>query len=957
MDELTAISNELALMKRQFDKRCGLLENRVELVRTKQMEQQRAKQMQSISIQPAPELTELAPIQTAPIQTAPKEIKVAPKIAKTKPKPKPKPKPSFVAKCLSYAAAQFTALLSLLITMMTSWAAPFIAVYQHYKARNMVAMFALMLAGVGFTVAGFGYLLQLLIEQSQAGGKVLGMAFSAVLTTGFGCWFLRKTKFTEFASSIVALGLLLGFTTIYFAGSVYQLLDETSTIVGYLLVAMAIHAVAHLTKSQWLSCLAIVGVSFLPLFDVSVDSSDNFRADWYLLAVGLVAMSCLYEAFKKSQLWLAVVTLASSIAGIELLIVAEHSFSYLIVFELFYGVFFAYVLMTLLTKGCTQNVLLTMVTFLVSFFAILIQLYPLVGNDSLWVISLNLLAAIALAFVTKPISKQVSEIVVVIAALWGIAAGLVYFSQDNWGLVWAVEGLALLWLAKRFASNVIAVKAQLLTGGALLYCIAAIAPYYPAPALTDATGIVLAVACVVICSVWLRLLSENVVKQGLVLLETLLVCVLIVGLIEAWFAGFSPLIIPLMQVLILWRAKTSNQSSLEYIVAGLLFFTAVVFAKAGFAQKSWFIADLSWAGRAALLSLALQMWGLAACYRKLYFQQDKQGQLANWAEKVRSIFYLALPVSWLVGAANSLLADVLAILWLSPLLALLVAKRFDSRRVDGYASVLLWITSALFILLMSLASAWAAVTGLVGFGLVYLGCFYLENKPYGSKLYQYSASFGYFAWGLMACHFIFEVLYLPLGSLLFACVYFGVGLFDSKIIALFARNYNAIVCANICIYLIAWLNTFNVREYVLVPLLGLVLMGIFKYFNRGCGAFYRMHKSVNEGQLLLQLFIGASYCTFLASGSSTDFSIWLAPSLIIHGVVMLFILQRHAINLKASFGLMALGVAKLIMVDINTALLSHKVMLFMGLGLFVLLASFGYQKLQASSDMVKVTEN
>ena len=43
---------------------------------------------------------------------------------------------------------------------------------------------------------------------------------------------------------------------------------------------------------------------------------------------------------------------------------------------------------------------------------------------------------------------------------------------------------------------------------------------------------------------------------------------------------------------------------------------------------------------------------------------------------------------------------------------------------------------------------------------------------------------------------------------------------------------------------------------------------------------------------------------------------------------------------------MGLAVAKLIMVDINAALLSHKVMLFMGLGLFVLLVSFGYQKLR-----------
>ena len=66
---------------------------------------------------------------------------------------------------------------------------------------------------------------------------------------------------------------------------------------------------------------------FLPLFTVSVGSSVSFRVNWYLLAVGLVTMSSLHGAFKNAQLWLAVVTLASTIAGIELLISAEHAFS------------------------------------------------------------------------------------------------------------------------------------------------------------------------------------------------------------------------------------------------------------------------------------------------------------------------------------------------------------------------------------------------------------------------------------------------------------------------------------------------------------------------------------------------------------------------------------------------------------------------------------------------------
>jgi hypothetical protein len=71
----------------------------------------------------------------------------------------------------------------------------------------------------------------------------------------------------------------------------------------------------------------------------------------------------------------------------------------------------------------------------------------------------------------------------------------------------------------------------------------------------------------------------------------------------------------------------------------------------------------------------------------------------------------------------------------------------------------------------------------------------------------------------------------------------------------------------------------------------------------------------------------------------------------LHAVVLLFNNKqklsgdKQKARVKFSFGLMLLGITKLALVDAANALLWQKVVLFMGIGVFILFASFGYQKL------------
>jgi hypothetical protein len=96
--------------------------------------------------------------------------------------------------------------------------------------------------------------------------------------------------------------------------------------------------------------------------------------------------------------------------------------------------------------------------------------------------------------------------------------------------------------------------------------------------------------------------------------------------------------------------------------------------------------------------------------------------------------------------------------------------------------------------------------------------------------------------------------------------------------------------------------------------------------------------------LFLHTVAAITYVRFFAALLDFRLDLIIAPALAVHGAFILFTKDRHFFTVKYSFGLILLGIIKLALIDASNALLWQKVILFMGIGVFILAASFWYQK-------------
>jgi uncharacterized membrane protein len=94
-----------------------------------------------------------------------------------------------------------------------------------------------------------------------------------------------------------------------------------------------------------------------------------------------------------------------------------------------------------------------------------------------------------------------------------------------------------------------------------------------------------------------------------------------------------------------------------------------------------------------------------------------------------------------------------------------------------------------------------------------------------------------------------------------------------------------------------------------------------------------------------------SYSTLFASLHQYRLDLLIAPVLAIHGALILFLKDKRISTVKYSFAIILLGIIKLALIDAANALLWQKVVLFMGIGVFILIASFWYQKLVTKTEL------
>ena len=842
-----------------------------------------------------------------------------------------------------------------IISSLFEWASPVTKAYQSYKNKGMLGIFVLTIVGITLTLAGFGYLMQLLIDQLGAGSKSLLMCIAALLVMGIGIGLKIKTGFGEFATAIVTLGILLSYSTIYFAGSVYGIIPDLVVLFLYLLVALTCHGLALWLDTKIVAGLGIIGIATMPILSNTI----QIEPFYYLLSLVFVTASGLILAFRRNELWLAQLSLAFCIVALEWIIAIEGMVISVWLVNLFYLLFFAFITLTSFkAQIASEKVLILLAALVGSMVLLFFQSSELFSSQMSFSFALNAAVAGAVSFLFYKIRHNLTHFFILITALWAVLSVVSAVSDAYWGIAWAVEGLLLLYIGRKYEMTSVINQGQVLTALSLIYSWSALALYFPLPALISIDGWVLSIVIVAVIGIWLRLINDSFVfdertqkqiKPILQLIEVMWGSILIIATLSIVVGNWAGMLIIVLQLALLFRARQCQQNSIEIFSAALILVPLYFIYSGVMMVDSYRFMALPLFSKLALISVFSQLWLWSAYYRKY----QPNSSLKNIAESVRIFFYMLLPIFWLGSVIRRLDENALMVVWLSPLLALFIAEKIKHQLLIKEAKLLTIVSSVGLILLVAQLKPVYCVIALSGFIIFYGYAFYLDRRISNTKLYQFVCSWGVISLGLSIPSIIyFKIDSILIGGIfasLFWVTYFRlIGRGIVNVSEHFKRNEILITSVNGILVLSAWGGMEYNALFLIIPILFLI-SAIYKkeslFDKTKLGASFGQN-----GDLFIHSIGAVTYTILFTSLAEYRIDLLIAPALAVHGAFILFMKSRRTHTVKYSFILILLGIMKLALLDASNALLWQKVILFIGIGVFILGASFWYQKLISQYD-------
>jgi len=944
-EEIKALRSELALLKLQFSQRVDEVESRLESLLSSQIEREE-------EAHSAKELTQANPSnvnQTTQMNTELDEFNTSPAKDST-------PMSSAVSLGEPAKPSFVTMFLMSLMSYLFDWFSPVEKIYQSYKERGMLGTFVLTIAGIGLTLAGFGYLMQLLIDQLGTGAKSMLMCFAALFVIALGVTLKFKTRFREFAAAIVSLGLLLSYNTVYYSGSVYDILPMPVVLVAYLAIALSCHLIALWLDTKVIAVLGIVGISTMPILSNTV----QMEPIYYLLSLILVTASSLVLAHKRVGTWLANITLVFSYLSIEWVLSFEGLVVPPWVVEAFFVMFFSFVVANLYQQNKATKQLLVFLAATIGATVLLIYQVNGVGNLQTSIsFGINTLLAAVVAFAFHRFNREITSFLVLVSAVWAVLSVVNLFSNSYWGMAWAAEGVLLLLLGRRYDSSFIVNQGQVLTGSAIVYSLVGLSVYFPLPALKTFDGWMLSLFIVASLAIWLRFINEarafnaftkTKVRPLLELAEVVWISTLTIASLDIILGNWTGAVVILAQLAILFRARQCRHTIMEVFVALLILVPLFYVFQGAELVGSYRFTTLPLFAKLALVSAFVQLWLWSEFYRRFY-RGSKLDKAAEWA---RIVFYVLIPICWINSAARHLDRDILLVLWLSPLLALFLFRKVQHKALEIETKILTVLTSVTFVLLVGQLSDVFSIIAM-SIGLAYFGLTYWLNSRNEQAIYQYICSCALITLGFAIPHFVGSLTGEFFYGLLAASIYWSAAMNLQELSDHLKRNKKLISIVSLSLVFISWgLLGFGI-EY-LCPSLIYIAAALYqkdkRFMQTPLGQLFKANTD-----LMLHAMFAISYVLGLLNLADMRLDLLVAPALAVQGAVILFLKDKRPTTVKFSFMLIGLGVLKLAFIDAASALLWQKVILFMGIGVFILFASFWYQKLVKSPLTDNFNEN
>ena len=382
-------------------------------------------------------------------------------------------------------------ILSLIVEFATSAAAPVKKLWimggdlhRHYQGQGKAPVFFMTLAGLIALTVGFGYLLQysfynLFSEELKAiSGFVVGCAI-----IGVGVFIdKRKPGFSEYAASVIALGVIFNFLTAYFVGPYFKLVGETISMAILLAVVAVSFYLSLAYKTKIVAVVTLFGGLLMPFImsDIEVFNEEfliymtafsagnlvlSYKIKWPVLSlltyglslgvieyIGLGSVSSPVTAIAVPTLLFFMYTYFWSYSGVK---IKEELDRHSIIVLLTNTFYFIYTMMSL--RVAETGIASIMFIYSVIF--------------------------IAITFKLNFIKSILAPIYILIAGSLFAAGAFKLLPGEAISLVWALEALSIYFVGSYFKNNYIRAE------GALLYLLSMPSVIYYAVMLFDAAPI------------------------------------------------------------------------------------------------------------------------------------------------------------------------------------------------------------------------------------------------------------------------------------------------------------------------------------------------------------------------------------------------------------------------------------------------------------------------------------
>jgi len=357
----------------------------------------------------------------------------------------------------------FETVFSQILSLLLSFTAPLhelyhrlVRLYFHYQKQGKAPVFLMTVAGLITLTVGFGYLLQysfntLFSDTLKAlSGYVIGAGI-----VGVGVLLSRKnTDFKDYGASVIALGIIFSYLTSYFVGPYYGLVSESRGLILLLCVTLAAFALSVIFETRVVSVITLVGGVFMPFIVGDSDSAGLV----FVLYIFVLSVGNLYLSYKIKWPTLAKMTFFLSLSVIEYIGIREsvHPYATLAIMSAFFYVYLYFWCFdgVKIKEAFSKHDLVILVANLFYLVYVLLN-FKSVDYAVSGVLIVHAILLVSAVKVLRLMSSVVAPIFMLMVGLFVATAVFVLSPADVTSIVWAIEGLVMLYVGFKFTHKLI----------------------------------------------------------------------------------------------------------------------------------------------------------------------------------------------------------------------------------------------------------------------------------------------------------------------------------------------------------------------------------------------------------------------------------------------------------------------------------------------------------------------